>query len=411
MPVFRYEAINAAGKMMAGKFTGEMVSEAEKYLISNGLSPVSIQIVASDETEKADGVGKISFKERFLGVSLDDIILFCRQIATMLTAGVTVLQALHIMAKQVNNQTLRNIVVDLTESIESGAGLSDSFAKYPKVFSPLFQNIIRTGEESGSLDRSFSYLAVLHENEKDINERIKAATRYPKIVITAIFGAIFFLMSFVVPKFVNMFTKSGIELPLPTRILITISDLFANNILTIILGIIAMVVIYRVCLNYEEFVFQRDKLLLKIPIIGDLSTKIYMSRFCRVFEILISSGIDIIKTLHLSASALDNVVLFKLIGETTAEVEQGVDLHTALAKHDQFPSMVEQMIAVGEEAGQLDTMMGKVADYYELETNYTIKNLAGMIEPIMLLFMGILVGFIALAIFMPMLRMMSVVRG
>ena len=411
MPVFRYEAINAAGKMTSGKFTGEIVSEAEQYLIKSGLSPISIQIVAPEEAEKADGLGKISFKERLLGVSLDDIILFCRQIATMLTAGVTVLQALRIMAKQVNNQVLRNIVVDLAESIESGAGLSDSFAKYPKVFGPLFQNVIRTGEESGSLDKSFSYLAILHENEKDINERIKAATRYPKIVLTAMFGAVFFLMSFVVPKFVKMFTKAGIDLPLPTRILITVSDLFANNFLLIILGIVAMVVIYRVCLNYEEFVYQRDKLVLKIPIIGDLSTKIYMSRFCRVFEILISSGVDIIKTLHLSASALDNVVLFKLLGKATDEVEEGVDLHTALSKYDQFPSMVEQMIAVGEESGQLDTMMGKVADYYELETNYTIKNLSAMIEPVMLLFMGVLVGFIALAIFMPMWNMMNIVKG
>jgi type II secretory pathway component PulF len=411
MPVFHYEAITAAGKMTSGKFTGEIVSEAEQYLLSNGLSPVSIQIVAPEDAEKADGFGKISLKERLLGIRLDDIILFCRQIATMLTAGVTVLQALRIMAKQVNNQVLRNIVVDLAASIEGGAGLSDSFAKYPKVFSPLFQNVIRTGEESGSLDKSFSYLAILHENEKDINERIKAATRYPKIVLTAMFGAVFFLMSFVVPKFVRMFTKAGIDLPLPTRILITVSDLFANNFFTITLGIVAMVVLYHICLNYEEFVYQRDKLVLKIPIIGDLSTKIYMSRFCRVFEILISSGVDIIKTLHLSASALDNVVLFKLLGKTTEEVEDGVDLHTALAKHDQFPSMVEQMIAVGEESGQLDTMMGKVADYYELETNYTIKNLSSLIEPVMLLFMGVLVGFIALAIFMPMWNMMNIVKG
>ena len=411
MPVFRYEAINAAGKMTSGKFTGEIVSEAERYLTSNGLSPVSIQIVVQEEAEKADGVGKISFKERFLGVSLDDIILFCRQIATMLTAGVTILQSLRIMAKQVSNQFLRNIVVDLAESIESGAGLSDSFAKYPKVFGPLFQNVIRTGEESGSLDKSFSYLAILHENEKDINERIKAATRYPKIVLTAMFGAVFFLMSFVVPKFVNMFTKAGIDLPLPTRILITVSNLFANNFFIIILGIVTMVVMYRVCLNYEDFVYQRDKLILKIPIIGDLSTKIYMARFCRVFEVLISSGVDIIKTLHLSASALDNLVLFKLLGEVTEEVEEGVDLNTAMAKHDQFPAMVEQMIAVGEESGKLDTMMGKVADYYELETNYTIKNLSAMIEPVMLLFMGVLVGFIALAIFMPMWNMMNIVKG
>jgi type II secretory pathway component PulF len=346
-----------------------------------------------------------------MGVTLDDLILFCRQIATMLAAGIPVLQSLRIMAKQITNQKLRTIITDLAVNIESGGNLSDAFAKYPKVFSPLFQNVIRTGEESGSLDRSFSYLAILHENEKDINERIKAATRYPKIVLTAMFSAVFFLMSFVVPKFVQMFSKVGVDLPLPTRILIAVSNIFSHNFISIIIGIITLVILYRVCLNYKEFVYQRDRLVLRIPIVGDLSTKIYMSRFCRVFEILVASGVDIIKTLKLSATALDNLVLYQMLEEVTEEVEEGVDLHTAMSKHNKFPSMVEQMIAVGEESGQLDTMMGKVADYYELETNYTIKNLSAMIEPIMLLFMGVLVGFMALAIFMPMWNMMNVVKG
>lgn len=409
MPVFQYEAINAAGKITTGKFTGEIISEAEQWLIKKGFSPISIQIAAQES--EGEGIGKISFKERLMGVTLDDLILFCRQIATMLAAGVPVLQSLRIMGKQITNQMLRTIVIDLADNIESGSSLSDSFAKYPKVFSPLFQNVIRTGEESGSLDQSFNYLGILHENEKDINERIKAATRYPKIVLTAMFGAVFFLMSFVVPKFVQMFSKAGIDLPLPTRILIATSNIFSHNFVAIIIGIIALVVFYRVCLNYKEFVYQRDKLVLRIPLIGDLSTKIYMSRFCRVFEVLIASGVDIIKTLKLSATALDNLVLYQLLEDVTEEVEEGVDLHTAMSKHDNFPSMVAQMIAVGEESGQLDTMMGKVADYYELETNYTIKNLSAMIEPIMLLFMGVLVGFMALAIFMPMWNMMNIVKG
>jgi type II secretory pathway component PulF len=409
MPVFHYEAINAAGKITTGKFTGEIISEAEQWLFKNGFSPISIQI-AAEESER-DGIGKISFKERLMGVTLDDLILFCRQIATMLAAGIPVLQSLRIMAKQITNQKLRTIITDLAVNIESGGNLSDAFAKYPKVFSPLFQNVIRTGEESGSLDRSFSYLAILHENEKDINERIKAATRYPKIVLTAMFSAVFFLMSFVVPKFVQMFSKVGVDLPLPTRILIAVSNIFSHNFISIIIGIITLVILYRVCLNYKEFVYQRDRLVLRIPIVGDLSTKIYMSRFCRVFEILVASGVDIIKTLKLSATALDNLVLYRMLEEVTEEVEEGVDLHTAMSKHNKFPSMVEQMIAVGEESGQLDTMMGKVADYYELETNYTIKNLSAMIEPIMLLFMGVLVGFMALAIFMPMWNMMNVVKG
>ncbi len=416
MPVFHYEAINTAGKVVSGNFTGEVLLDAEKWLQKNGLTPIEIQILAdqkdSDQiSDTAYTSKKASFKERLLGVTLEDRILFCRQTATMLDSGVAILQSMKIMVKQIKNRFLRQIVLEIAASVESGASLSDSFSRYPKVFNKLFQNVIRTGEESGNLDRAFSYMASLLENEKDVNERIKAATRYPKLVISAMFLAVFFLMSFVVPKFVELFSKSGVDLPLPTRILIFASDAFSNNFLFIIVTIIVIIAGYRICLNYREFIEFRDSLRLKIPVLGDLSKKIYMSRFCRVFSVLTESGIDIIKTLKLSATALENIILLDIMAKITDEVEEGVDLKTAMGKHPHFPALVVQMVAVGEESGQIDAMMGKVADYYEMETDYIIKNLSTLIEPFLLLFMGILVGFIALAIFMPMWNMMNVMRG
>ncbi len=312
---------------------------------------------------------------------------------------------------QIQQPRLKEILKEISVKIEKGASLSESFGRYPQVFSPLFRNIVRIGEETGNLDRSFNYLALLYENEKSIRERIKMATRYPKIVIGAITCAVFFLMTFVVPKFIVLFKNSRVELPLPTWILINISGFFSNHFFLILLVIVGLILLYHFGLNYPDFVMTRDRLHLKIPVLGELSIKIYMSRFCRVFSVLTESGINIIRSLELSTAALENRVLVSMLDEVRREVEKGTDLNHAMSQHSLFPAMVIQMVTVGEESGQLDTMMGKVADYYEVETDYTIKNLSTLIEPILLLLMGVMVGFIALAIFMPMWDMMNVARG
>lgn len=413
MPLFRYEAINPAGRISNGKHRAELVPEVEQWLVQQGLTPINIELTADDDSKP--GLPTLSEShpdliERLQGVSLEDRILLCRQLSTMLEAGVTILQALEIMAGQVSNKVLRRILAETAAAIEGGSGLSDALAGYPRVFNQLFLNVVRVGEESGSLDHSFLYLATLYENEKDINERIKAATRYPKIVISAIFLAIFILMSFVVPKFAQMFASAKVALPMPTRVLIAVSGFFSSYYLAIILLVIALAVLWRLALNYEIVVETRDRLILKTPVLGELSVKIYMSRFCRVFAVLTKSGINIIKTLELSSTALGNLVLVKALRQVTADVESGMELQRAMRKFPIFPPMVVQMVTVGEESGQLEKMMNKVADYFESETNYTIKNLSSLIEPFLLLFLGTMVAFIALSIFLPMWNIMSVMR-
>ncbi|MBU4117497.1 MAG: type II secretion system F family protein, partial [Proteobacteria bacterium] len=336
---------------------------------------------------------------------------FCRQLATLLAAGVSIIEAFAILALQVSNPILREIILSMTAEVESGASLSDAVSRQPKAFNVLFFNIVKVGEETGSLDKAFAYLATLYENEKAIKERIKSATRYPKIVLFALTGAIFFLMAFVVPKFAKLFAASKVQLPLATRILMGTSTFVADNVLGIIGAMLVLFIAYRLALGSQEFVLFRDRLLLRVPVFGPLATKIYMARFCRVFSVLTSSGINIIKTLQLSANALENLVLFRMVEEITAEVEEGVNLHEAMAKHHAIPPMVPQMIAVGEQSGKLDEMMEKVADYYDLESDYTIRNLSTLIEPMLLLVLGTIVGLIALAIFTPMWDMLQVVRG
>ncbi len=413
MPVFRYEAINSAGRTSIGKYQTDLIQEVEQWLVQQGLTPINIELLTTDDSKPGLTTmleSQPGLLEKLQGVSLEDRILLCRQLSTMLEAGVTILQSLEIMAGQVGNGVLRRILAETAAAIEGGSGLSDALAGYPRVFNQLFLNVVMVGEESGSLDRSFLYLATLYENEKDINERIKAATRYPKIVISAIFLAVFVLMSFVVPKFAQMFATAKVALPMPTRILIAVSGFFSSYYLAIIILVIAMAFLWHLALNYEIVVETRDRLILKTPVVGELSIKIYMSRFCRVFAVLTTSGINIIKTLELSTTALGNLVLVKALRQVTADVESGMELQLAMRKFTIFPPMVIQMVTVGEESGQLDKMMNKVADYFESETNYTIKNLSTLIEPFLLLFLGVMVAFIALSIFLPMWNIMSVMR-
>ena len=412
MPTFAWEAINAEGRILTGTLNADLLQDVERVLAKDGLSPINIVATSVGEatTEGHSARPQAGLLQRLTGVSLEDRILFCRQTATMLGAGVAILQALKIMARQTANPILRNIVSRVAEDIEGGANLSDAFGQFPREFDQLFQNILKVGEESGTLDVSFEYLARVFENEKEVREKIKAATRYPKIVVVGICTAVAFLMAFVMPKFIDMFSKSNIELPLPTRILIAASNLFSEHFILLGLTIAVVAAGYRQALKVKGFVRGRDRFLLRIPVLGPLSVKIYMSRFCRVFAVLAKSGVDIIKTLRLSASALDNLVLVETIDTVTADVEKGIDLYSAISRHELFPSMVVQMIAIGEESGSLDTMMDRVSDYYEMETDYAIKGLSTLIEPILLLVMGAIVGLLALAIYMPMWNMMNVMR-
>lgn len=411
MATFFYEAIRADGQVTSGRHGAATVQEVETWLVGQRLHPVVIRIVEAAGGEDEQGATAPSLWQRLFGIGINDKILFCRQMATMLGAGVTILQALQIMGRQVSHPVLAALLLDVAARIEDGNSLSASFGAYPRLATPLFFNIVKVGEETGTLDRSFRYLAELYENEKEVSERIKSATRYPKIVITAIFGATFFLMSFVVPKFITLFRSSKVELPLPTRILIAISDFTASYFWLILLMVAALVLGYRWAMRYDSYRTLRDRLWLKTPVFGELSLKIYLSRFCRVFSVLLKSGVNIIRTLELSATALENLVLWGIVDKVTGEVKEGVEMHEAIRRHPLFPDMVVQMVAIGEQSGQVDEMMDKVADYYEQETNYIIKNLSTLIEPFLLLFLGIMVGFLALAIYMPMWNMMNVMKG
>ena len=409
MPQFRYEALNKEGRVVNGAFAAETVAEVEAWLARSGMSPVSVRIAAGrEQEEEAKGP---SWWERLQGVKLEDLILFCRQTGTMLGAGIAILQSLRVIGKQVRNPLLQEAVTDIANRVEGGERLSDAFGHYPNLFTPLFLNLVRVGEETGGLDRSFDYLALLYENEKAVQEKIKSATRYPKIVITALVGAMLFLMTFVMPKFVTLFASSKVELPLPTRIMIGSSNFITGNFVHLIMLVVVLVVCYRLAMRSENFVLARDRLRLRLPIFGQLGVKIYMARFCRVFSVLTLSGVDIVRSLALAATALENLVLTRMMDNIRHDVEEGRHLSEAMGDFPDLPPLVREMVTVGEQTGRMDEMMSKVADYYDTESDYTIKNLATLIEPVLLLVLGVMVGLFALAIFMPMWDMMGAVKG
>jgi len=410
MPGFHYEAMNQKGEVITGFFTAETVAGVEDRLAQSGLSPLKVQICSNQEGA-ATTLNLPTLMERLHGIKIDDLILFCRQLSTMLAAGIVILQALRIIGRQAQNVLLRIAALDIADRVEGGTKLSDAFAVHHKIFTPLFFNMVRVGEETGSLDRSFDYLSKLNENEKSIQTKIKAATSYPKIVIGALVVAILFLMTFVMPKFVALFSSSKLALPLPTRILIAGSNFITGNLFVLILLTVAIITAYRMALRNEDFILARDRLLLRLPIFGELGIKIYMSRFCRVFAVLTVSGVDIVHALDLAGAALENLVLAQMMEKIRHEVEQGRHLSEAMADYPILPSLVREMLAVGEQSGKMDEMMVKVADYYDTESDYTIKNLSTLIEPALLLALGGVVAIFALAIFMPMWDMMSVVKG
>lgn len=409
MPLFSYKAIKADGSDRAGTHSAERVQDVERWLAEQGMHPIEITI--ADQAANPTQQKIATFWQGLRGISIDDRILICRQLSTMLGAGVPILKALRILVEQTTSPIVVPMLTDVANRIEDGASLSDSLAVYPRFTSQLFYNIVRVGEETGTLDQSFIYLAELFENEKEVVERIKVATRYPKIVIVTLLAAVFFLMSYVVPKFMALFTSAKVDLPLPTRILVVMSRATTEYFWLLAIVVALIVFGYRFAMRDEGVQMARDRLWLRMPIFGDLFLKIFMSRFCRVFSALLRSGVDIIRTLELSATSMDNLVLFSMVDKVTVDVRDGMELHLAMERHKFFPAMVIQMVAIGEQAGQVDEMMSKVAEYYEKETSYIIKNLSTLIEPILLVCMGIMVGFLALAIYMPMWDMMKVMQG
>lgn len=403
MPAYKYRARDKLGKAITGVMEASGYEMVAGQLDGLGYIPVSIQ-------EKKKDIISLDFLQRYRGISLEDLILFSRQFSTLVSAGIPLLTGLDSLAEQSENKRMKEVINTIRNDIKGGSSLTDAVARHPKVFSALYVGMIHAGESAGTLDEILDRLATLTEHEKDTRARIKAATRYPKMVVTAISVAFIVLVTFVIPRFATMFTKFGGTLPLPTKVMISLNHVIHHYWYLILTVTAAIILAFHWYINTEKGRLRWDSLKIRIPIFGPFFLKIAMSRFTYIFGILMRSGLPILQTLEIASTTIGNTIISRAIERLKQSVKEGKGLSSPLKESKVFTPMVIQMISVGEESGKMDEMLGRISDYYDLEVEYTIKNLSTLIEPILIFFLGTMVLFMALAIFLPMWDMASLFR-
>jgi MSHA biogenesis protein MshG len=402
MASFAYRGRDATGNLAEGVLEGESSSSIADLLLGRGITPLDIR-PASGETARSSvsGIGeKVQgfFAEKVKEI---DVMLFSRQIYTLLKAGVPLMRALAGLQESATSKPMKDVIQGIRESLDAGRELALSLAQHPTVFSTFYLSMVRVGEMTGRLEEIFLRLFHHMEFEAFMRDQIKAALRYPSFVVAAMAIAIVVVNIWVIPAFAKVFQGFGAQLPLMTRILIGFSDFMVSSWYLLAAGFVAAVLAFRYWVGTERGSYAWDKFKLRIPIAGRIVRKATLARFARSFALASKSGVPIVQALNTVALTVDNDYIADKIGEMRDGVERGESvLRTALQARI-FTPVVLQMIAVGEESGSLDDMMEEVADLYQREVEYEIKNLSSAIEPILIVFLGILVLILALGIFLP----------
>ncbi len=408
MPSFKYRARDSEGKAITGLLEGDDKASVAEQIQRLGYIPVEIEL-EQKEVKAKKGMGANWADRLMQRVSANEIIYFNRQLALVLGAGVPLLSCLRLMAKQATNDRLRDILIGVSDDIEGGSDLSEALSHYPNVFSTLYVNMIRAGEASGQLESTLNRIAELQEYEFETRERMKAATRYPKLVIGTLIAAFFVVVTFVIPTFAKVFKEFGGELPLPTRIMIAL-DVFLKQYWAVsLLGIIGLVVAIVWWIRTKPGRYWFDRLKVRVPVFGSLISKFVLSRFSRIFATLNASGLPIMNTLEISTETVGNDYYARSLRRVSEEVKRGENLSDALARAEIFPPLLHQMVTVGENTGKLDEVLGKVSDYYNQEVDYAIKRFSTLIEPMLLMVLAAFVLFFALSVFLPLFNLAGVI--
>jgi MSHA biogenesis protein MshG len=407
MPHFAYEGRNARGELVKGVLEGASSGSIADQLFNTGITPIKI-----DETAAAAAPGRTwQFQFGAQRVGLDDLMLLCRQLHTLLKSGVPIIRALAGLREASSNPALANVLLDLRDNLEAGREMSVAMQRHPRAFSPFMVAVVRVGEMTGRLDEVFLRLYEFYAFEKNIRDKVAAALRYPSFVIAAIVAALFIINIFVNPAFAKLFAAFKAQLPLPTRILIGTSDFFVGYWWLIVAGAVGGALLFRVYTKTAGGRYQWDRLKLRVPVVGELIHKATLARFTRSFALASRSGIPIVQALSVVANVVDNAFMEDRIAQMRNGIERGESILRTAATAGIFNSLVLQMIAVGEETGEIDAMMDDVANLYEREVTLEVESLAAKLEPILLLVMGGLVLILALGIFLPMWELASVARG
>jgi type IV pilus assembly protein PilC len=399
MTTFTYKVRDGAGKIISSSMEADDMKQVRDALREKNLFIVAINApkIGLNADIKIPGLGDGT-------PNLKAVSLFSRQLATMIDAGLPLVQSLAILGKQVEDKGMQKILKNVRTDVEGGVPFSDAIAKYPKVFSRLFLNLVRAGEISGTLDTVLDRVAIFQEKELALRGKIKSALTYPTIVLVFALGITYFLLTTIVPQFASILTQLKGELPFITKVLMATSTFlqswWGGGIMLV--SIVGSVIAYNAYNRTAQGRYNLDTIKLKIPIFGNLISKSAMASFSRTFSLLLSSGVNIIETLDITKGTADNAVIEEALENAKNAVQQGEQISQPLGASSVFPPMVVSMISIGEETGGLDAMLNKVADYYEREVDEAVDQLTATLEPVMIVFLGGIVGVIVAGMFLPM---------
>jgi type IV pilus assembly protein PilC len=396
MPVFEYTAKTLSGEEQTGTLDLATREEVAAHLRKKRLLVVRIR-----EAKARKRRGRVPTR---------DVVIFTRQFATMINSGLPLVQALDILAQQTENKNLSEVTKQVVYDVESGNTLADALAKHPTVFTDLFVNMVAAGEAGGILDTILLRLAVFLEKTDAIVRKVKGAMIYPAVIFSVAAIAVIVLLVFVIPTFQNMFASVQMELPLPTRIVIGMSDLLQNFWWAMIGGAGALAFALKKYYATTSGKLVMDKLFLKLPVLGDLLLKSAVSRFTRTLGTLISSGVSILEGLEITARTAGNRVVHDAVMESRSSIAGGATIAEPLQKSKVFPPMVTSMIAVGEATGGLDAMLSKIADFYDDEVDAAVSALLSLMEPVMIVVLGVVVGGMIVAMYLPIFNMINAVQ-
>lgn len=398
MPFFKYSAKNKFGETVSGKVESRSIEQAANLLTTRGLLVIKLSPLTEDSLA--------IIKKMFGGVKFDDVVNFTRQLSTMITAGLPLAGALSILVRDGKPEVTKMMAVIL-QDVEGGNAFADALSKHKKIFSRLYIQLVRAGETGGVLDTVLERLADNMEKEKEFKAKTKGALIYPIIVVIAmlVVGAI--MMIFVIPKLTEMYKDFGAELPFATRILMGISDAMVRFWWIFGAGVAGLIAAFRQYYATNAGRFKIDELKLKIPIFGELQKKVILTEFSRTLALLLGSGITLLEAISIVTDSVENIVYRSALEDVAKQVEKGSSLSGALSHYEQFPTILHQMMSVGEETGKLDEVLKKLSAYFEQESEHAIKNMTTAIEPMIMIVLGLGVGAMVIAIIMPIYNLTS----
>ena len=420
MRAFNYKAKKPSGEIVKGTLNAQAEIDAVNELRSQGLIVISVSSGKGGARSGAKGGaakqsgGKQSFwpfgltsSEPRIKVKTQEMVVFSRQLSTMVGSGIPLIESVEILAEQMTNAGFKKTLDDVAGSVRAGKDMSQALSAHPKVFSELYVNMVRAGEASGQLDVVLTRLAEYQEASAALKAEIKSAMTYPVVSLFLVFGITIFLLVFIIPKFEEMFYSMNVELPAITKGLLATSLYLKSNFLYFSVGTMLVVGLLAYFFKTEKGQFFADWLMLKMPIFGPLFSKVAISRFSRTFSTLIQSGVPILGSLEIVSSTSGNKIISRAIDHASDKVRQGETLGEPLAESKVFPLMVTRMISVGEKTGALESLLEKISEFYDQQVKVTVEGMTSLIEPLMISVMGFLVGGMVMALFLPIFKMVG----